>query len=125
MESDHEHSARIIEAAHAPLAAFARKSYGLAGRGVVLVHPPDLTGELGTSIVATTMMFQTLDELRRLTAQMSPPGREDADVLIGMLETYDPAVQAVVMVAVGKGRPITVKMRLDPPTLVDDARGVH
>ena len=48
------------------------------------------------------MVYQTVDELRRLKSQMSQAGQEDADVLIRMLHTYDPAVQTVVMVAVGK-----------------------
>jgi hypothetical protein len=40
------------------------------------------------------------------------------------LETYDPATQAVVMATAG-GLPVSVKMRLDAPIIIDDPGGRH
>ena len=45
--------------------------------------------------------------------------------LLRMLVTYRPREQAVVSVAIGKANPITVKMRLDRPAVVDEAKGIH
>ena len=42
-----------------------------------------------------------------------------------MIETYDPATQVVVTAALTRGNPITVKMNLDAPVILDEAKGVH
>ncbi len=45
--------------------------------------------------------------------------------MVQMIESYDPAKQAVVTVAFGGGNPITVKMRLEAPIIVDGPPGVQ
>jgi hypothetical protein len=71
------------------------------------------------------MTYTALDEVVRLTTDVSEHARDDADVLIRMLRTYDPTQQAVVTVAVDGRNPVTVKMKLHRPSLVDEADGVH
>jgi hypothetical protein len=58
--------------------------------------------------------------------EIAPPGSpESADILARMTETYDPATQAVVMAAIDGQNPISIKLRLEPPNLVDDPGGVQ
>jgi hypothetical protein len=42
-----------------------------------------------------------------------------------MVETYDPAKQAVLTVTVGGGNPISMKVRLERAFVGEPARGVH
>jgi hypothetical protein len=42
-----------------------------------------------------------------------------------MTETYDPATQAVVMAIIDGQNPISIKLRLEKPNLVDDPGGVQ
>ena len=106
----------VIQAAHAQLSKFAQDSYGMHGRGVTLVSTPALPAGT-TTMVLTEMVYHELADVRRMTADLDPSS--DAAVLIRMIETYDPAKQAVVMIATGKDNPISVKMRLDAPYLVE------
>ena len=71
------------------------------------------------------MVYHTLDGLRGLTADLQGDSREDADILLTMVETYDPGRQAVVTVAVEGQNPVSVKMKLEPAFVVDEADGVH
>ena len=45
--------------------------------------------------------------------------------MMRMIETYAPSTQAVVMVVFEGQNPITVKMKLERPFVLDEAAGVH
>lgn len=105
---------KVIEGAHAQLSTFAQDSYGMHGRGVTLVEAPEVPPG-ATALVLTGMVYQPLEEVRTMTSGLS--AESEADVLLRMMETYDPAKQAVIMVAIAGRNPITVKMRLDEPYL--------
>jgi len=71
------------------------------------------------------MVYYVLTQVQRLAADLSGVLREQADILIRMIETYDPATQAVVIPVVGTVDPIAIKMRLEMPFIVDQVGGVH
>ena len=102
------------------ISKFAQDSFGLHGRGAVRIAVPAAPPVSGTSLAITDMLYQTLTVLRPLLTNITGPNRETADVLIGMLETYDPTKHAVVVLSFDEGpNPVSVKMRLDPPYVVD------
>ena len=122
-QTDQDRALAMIGEAQERLAIFASESCAAKGRGVVRVSAPELPP--GITMVSPEMAYHTLDEIRGLTGDAKGSLREQADVLIGMIETYDPEQQAVIMVAFGAGNPISVKMRLERPFILDDAGGVH
>jgi hypothetical protein len=111
----------FLEAAHKRLATFASESYALDGRGFVLVRVPDV--KPGTRRMSTEMVYRSLSDARQSTADCQASARADADVLLRMIETYDPIQQAVVTVDFETGHPITVKMKLERPFITDEATG--
>ena len=113
----------VLRGAQPALAKFARESFDSEGRGIVRVSLPALPNRSGTALVETEMVYHSLRQMRELLEGVKD--REDADVTIRMIETYDPGRQAVVIVAFAGGLPVTVKMKLDPPFFVEDAGGVH
>jgi hypothetical protein len=117
MDPNQSRALQFLESVHERLAAFARDSYAALGRGAVVVQAPDIPPGV-TAIASTAMVYHAIDEIRNLA-------RADAAVVIRMIETYDPSSQAVVMVATPLGNSITVKMRLDAPVILDDAKGLH
>ena len=127
-ESSNERAVQFIESVHDRLAEFGRESHGTDGRGVIRVSVPEVapgTRRARRAMVSTEMVYHTLSEVRRLTAGLQGTIRDDADVLLRMIETYDPSMQAVVTVAVGSDNPVSVKIRLERPFLVDKPDGVH
>lgn len=119
---------QVIEFIHATLeqlAQFARESYRAEGRGVVRVAFPAAPPPGMTAVISTDMVYQTHEQVLDLFRDLSGELREDAHVLIRMMETYDPMRQAVVMAQVGQGNPITIKMKLDPPFVMDEPGGIH
>ena len=80
----------------------------MGGRGVVRVGFPDLPPNVSV-LVSATMVYHTLEEMRRLIAELQGTTPEDADVLLRMLETYDPSRQAVVTAAIEGQNPIRSK----------------
>jgi hypothetical protein len=110
-----ERALEVVNAAHDQLATFASKSHRFDGRGVVQFSVPELPPGPVTALVATEMTYRTLNRVRRLTTELRGTEREEAYVLISMLETYDPVREAVVTVSVGRENPITVTMALERP----------
>jgi hypothetical protein len=106
----------LIGAGHQQLSKFAQDSYGMHGRGVTLVSVPALPPPGATMLVLTDMVYHEMEEVRRMVGDMA-----DGQVMIRMMETYDPTKQAVVTAAVGQDNPITVKMRLDQPYVVEES----
>lgn len=117
-------STRFLEAMQQELASRARENYARDGRGVLMVEIPVLPP--GTqAVVQTDTLWVPLAEVKRTTQGHADAHiQEDAAVLVRMIETYDPAIQAVISCARGQHL-ITVKMRLDPPFVYDTAPGVH
>ena len=76
-------------------------------------------------VVSTAMVYHTLAEVRRVTAHLQGSVRADADVLLRMMEMYDPEGQAVVTVRFETGNPITVKMKLQRPVTVHEPEKLH
>jgi hypothetical protein len=122
MSEDQDRLLEMIRAAQPQLAKFARESYALHGRGIVHVEFPSVPPGV-TALVSTQMIYQDLAEMRRLIGELSH--NEEASITLRMIETYDSERQAVVMAAFRGGNPITIKMKLDSPTFIDDAGGVH
>jgi len=112
----------FIEWAQDRLAIFARESYAAEGRGYIYFTVPPIPDP--DQQIKMEMVYYVLTQVQRLAADRSGVLREQADILIRMIETYDPATQAVVM-AVGTGDPIAIKMRLEMPFIVDEVGGVH
>jgi hypothetical protein len=110
-----ERALEVVNAAHDQLATFASKSHRFDGRGVVQVRVAELPPGPVTALALTEMSYRTLNTVRRLTTELRGTEREEAYVLITMLETYDPVRQAVVAVSVGRESPITVTMALERP----------
>lgn len=117
-----ERAAQLVGASHAHIAAFAQRCFASDGRGLVLVSFP--APPPGTAIITIPGAgYHTLEDLRRMASDL--PDNEDMAISIRMVETYDPSRQAVVMATVGDGNPVTMKMKLDPPTLVDGPTSVQ
>lgn len=125
METDNtELVLQFVSAAQPELAGFAKSSFQDGGRGVIRVEFPEVPP--GSTVVASTeMVYQTLEEIRRVVSSLKGDNRADAQILLGMIESYDPATQAVVTAVVGGNNPVSIKMKLAPPTLVAAPRGVH
>ena len=121
MTLPHSVAVQCIFAAHAQIATFARESFTHDGRGVVMIDFPIARG---TNVVAATMNYHDLATVREMRAELISSGHDDADILIRRVETYDPATQTVVMATAG-GLPVSVKMRLDAPIIIDDPGGRH
>ena len=113
----------FIEWGQGRLATFARESYAAEGLGYIYFSVPPIPDP--DQPIKAEMVYHVLTQVQRLAADLSGVLREQADILIRMIETYDPATQAVVMAAVGIGNPIAIKMRLEMPFIVDEAGGVH
>jgi hypothetical protein len=123
MTQPHSVTGQCIVAAHGEIAKFAVERFMHDGRGVVMIDFPIAPG---TNVVAATMHYHDLTSVRALTAEITDSGLEDADILLRMVETYDPETQAVVMASAGGGFPVFVTIRLDQPTIiVDDPDGVR
>src|SRR4029453_6486699 len=79
------------------ISKFAQDSFGLHGRGAVRITVPAAPPVSGPSLAMTDVLYQTLTVLRPLFTETTAPNRETADVVIGMLETYDPTKHAIVL----------------------------
>jgi len=113
----------FIEWGHDRLATFARESYAAEGRGYIYFFVPPIPDP--DQPIKMEMVYYVLTQVQRLAADLSGVLREQADILIRMIETYDPATQAVVIAAVGTVDPIAIKMRLEMPFIVDQVGCVH
>jgi hypothetical protein len=114
----------LIEAARAQLTKFATTSYAAEGRGVI--HLAIQALEPGSiTVIDTTMVYLTLTHIRQLVAGLSASRRAGGDTLIAVVESYDPHRQALVSVAVGHRRPVTIAMDLDHPVVPEQVGGIH
>jgi hypothetical protein len=115
---------QLIEATHDRIAAFARKRYETYGRGVILIAVPQLAS--GTyALISTEMVYHLLSAVERIATDLDAWSISDGGALIRMMQTYDPATQAVVIVSINGQPPIAVKMNLDRPFVVDESETVH
>src|SRR5690348_12677045 len=116
-ENSNERTQKILADHHSQIATFARESYKHDGRGVVQVSFPNVPpGRTGIAI--RPMRYITLDQVQAITAKVR--GGDDVANLIRMIETYEPERQAVVTAAIDNESPITIKMKLELPTFVED-----
>jgi hypothetical protein len=125
MDANQNRALQFIEGVHDRLAEFARQSYSAFGRGVVRVAVPDMPPPGATATASTEMVYHTENEIRELTQSLADEATNDAATLMRMIETYDPLTQAVVTAALAHANPITIKMKLDAPVILDEAKGVH
>ena len=111
--SDNDRLLEMITAGHAQLAAFGREWYALNGRGLIRLEcrsvPPGVRAN-----VSTQMLYEDAETVRDLMADY-PEIADDAAIILGMIDTYDPEKQAVVLASFQGGTPIAMKMRLDLP----------
>jgi hypothetical protein len=114
---------KIISDHHHQIVDFARKAYSQDGRGSIEVQFPNVPPG-ATAIGVSMMSYHKLDELRRLFAR-ELAGNEDAAILMRMMETYHPERQAVVTATIEGENPITIKMKLERPFIVDEPEGVQ
>ena len=118
-DESQDRTIKIISDHHGQIATFARKSYELDGRGAIQVGFPNVPPGR-TAVGVGIMKSVALAELHRLA-----PADEEMAVLVRMVETYDPMKQAVVLAAIDGELSISIKMKLDPPFVVDTADGVQ
>ena len=111
--SDNDRLLETITADHARLAAFGREWYALNGRGLIHVEYPSVAPGVRTN-VSPQMLYEDAETVRDLMADY-PEIADDAAVTLGMIDTYDPERQAVVLASFQGGNPIAMKMRLDLP----------
>src|SRR5205085_8078733 len=95
----------LIAAHQSQLAAFARSCYHTDGRGFVHVGFPTKP----VPLAITMMKYITLGELRRIVPKHNTSGA----VLIAMVESYDPAEQAVLSAGIAGQPGLSVKMKLE------------
>ena len=100
----------------------ARSSYAIHGRGVIQVEFPDVPSGM-TALGLSEMKYMTLAELRALTREMSAAA--EVRLLVGMVEGYDHSREAVLYARIKGHDPISIKMKLERPTLVDGPDGVQ
>ena len=111
--SDNDRLLEMITAGHAQLAAFGREWYALNGRGLIRVEYPAVAPGV-TANVSTRMLYEDAETVRDLMAHY-PEIADDAAITLGMIDTYDPEKQAVVLASFQGGNPIAMKIRLDLP----------
>ena len=104
---------QFIEAIHEQVSTFARARFQSEGRGMTEVV------RLGPALEplrpgGTDLVFHTVNEIRRRTAGLTGGRRDEADILLRMIETYDPTTQAVVMTTFEGENPVSLKVRLTP-----------
>ena len=119
-----ERTMQFIESLHDQLAAFASESYRLEGRGVTLVRIPVPPSDVVRTVARTDMTYHVADDVRRNASGEEGSAGEDAEVLVRMVETYDPSRQAVLTVAF-QDHTISVKMKLDLPFWCQSSPRVH
>ena len=73
--------------------------------------------------VTKDLVYYTLNEVRSLLSDLEGAGRRDADVLLRMIETYEPSTHAVVNVAIKGHNLISIKMKLERPNV--EVKGVR
>jgi hypothetical protein len=118
----HDQLLKNIGDHHDQIAAFARENFRLDGRGLLRVEFPRLPPGVIAIVGIGEMTYTTLEEARRLLADRDD---EDSAITLRMVETYDPGRQAALIAAIVGENPVTMKMRLAPPTLVDGPTSVQ
>jgi len=113
--SDNARLLEMITADHARLAAFGREWYALNGRGLIRVEYPSVAPGVRTNVSAQ-MLYEDAETVRDLMADY-PEIADDAAITLGMIDSYDPEKQAVVLASFQGGNPIAMKIRLDVPVL--------
>ena len=111
--SDNARLLAMITAGHVQLAAFGREWYALNGRGLIRVEYLSVAPGV-TANVSTQMLYEDAETVRDLMADY-PEIADDAAITLGMIDTYDPEKEAVVLASFQGGNPIAMKMRLDLP----------
>src|SRR5262245_66331960 len=91
----------FIEWGQNRLATFARESYAAEGRGYIYFFVPPIADP--DQPIKAEMVYHVLTQVQRLTADLSGVLRDQADILIRMIETYDTATQAGGIAAVSIG----------------------
>jgi hypothetical protein len=114
----------VLTAVHDQVAEFAKRSYASDGRGVVMFGVPDPPDGFCAALLVTDMSYHTLDSVRTSTAATVGESQADVANLVQMIESYDPAAQAVVMLSVGDDV-VNVKMKLVPPVIADEPARVQ
>jgi hypothetical protein len=115
---------QLIEAVHNGIAAFARESYAIDGRGLILIAVPQVTRRTST-LISTEMVYHPLSAVERLATDIGASAGGDGGALIRMIHAYDPATQALVSVRIQGQRPITLKKNFAGPFVVDESERIH
>ena len=110
---------QVIIDHHESIAAFARDSFAKHGRGLVQIGFPNVSP--GETVVGVRIVkYKTLAQLRQVITD------HPEDIKIWkVVDSYDPEHQAAVMAAIDCELPVTIKMQLDKPTIVDGGDGAH
>jgi hypothetical protein len=113
---------QLLDSVYDRIAAFARESYDTDGRGVILIAVPKMARGVDAS---KELVYHALDTIESIAADLDGWHGDDVDALVRMIETYDPAKQAVVTVAIGGQNPVSVTMKLEPPLVTDERQRIH
>jgi hypothetical protein len=106
---------QYLNDAHDRLSVFARDCYNADGRGMIIVEFPLLPPRVTAPVSPTVVAYQALIATRDILSDLDDDGREGANVLLRVIQTYDPTTHAVVhaFFTGGEGT-VSVKMRLTP-----------
>ena len=122
---------QLIKVAHERLAAFARESYETVGRGAILIAMPLASGT--SARIPTELVYRPATDFERLFDELDDEDRvflgeaglADAYVVIRMMKTYDPSTQAVLVITIEGYNPIIMKVKLEPPLVIDERPGIQ
>ena len=119
----HHRAMKIVSDLQDDIAGLARDGYRDCGRGVVQVEVPQVPSG-GSVMREVTLKYHALEDFCDIAAER-PTDDGTAKVFLALVESYDPAKQAVIIAAI-EGEPmITLTMQLDGTLISDEAPGVH
>ena len=99
---------------HPQLVEFAQENFTRQGAGVVRVETPVLPPGEVPAPFWTSMIYQTLDDLRARAAMGSADERKQAELMLRLNEACAPESQVAVMFAFEGCEPVAGKVNLQP-----------
>ena len=76
-------------------------------------------------LISTEMAYHALNAVERIANELDAWPKGDGGSIIRMIQAYDPATQAVVIVRIHGQLPVAVMMKLERPFVVDESERIH
>jgi hypothetical protein len=115
MADRHQHDMPpFIQAIHEQVSTFARARFQAEGRGLI-----EATTPIGSALklrepARPHFVYHTVSEFRRRTADLTGGSRDTVDMLLRMIDTYDPTMQAVLIATLDGQNPVSLRVKLAP-----------